>query len=136
METYRGLRGLLLALAIVALVIGLLLIIQTQWVFLAISTPADQASKTTLLLGEKAFGVLLLVLAWLLYVTSRDPVRYVGVIDSLIGGLVLVTILDLWFTPQWSTIVTFPIWFEWIRIAVRLAIVVALLLMRPKVKAF
>ncbi len=136
METYRGLRGLLLALSVLALVGGILLIIQTQWVFLAIVAPTEPTARTLVLIFEKGFGVVLLVFAWLLYVTSRDPVRYVGLIDAFVALIVLATIGDLFFIASWSSLVLYPIWFEWIRIAVRLAIVVALLVMRPKVKAF
>jgi hypothetical protein len=129
--SYQALRVLLTVLAILAALVGVLILFAPQWVF-SMSGAPQIAAQPLLILFAQAFGPFALGLSYLLYVTSRDPVRYVAVIDAAVIGLVIVVVLEAYailsggLTAYWSPALL------WTSTIIRALIAVALFALRPR----
>ena len=134
MEAHGPLRLLLTFLAALAALAGLWLLFASDWLFFALPVlPADASVRTALVLLVKAFGAVAIGLSLLLYAASRDPVRYVAVIDAFIVILVLLAIIDVYTATVLHFAWALPAWLVWLRTVVRIALAVSLFLLRPKV---
>ena len=132
MPQYRVLRGLLLVLAILAGIGGLVILFDARIIFLAVPTPTEAFAHSLIVLLIQAFGALFIGLAILLYAASRDPVRYVSVIDAFIVILVLLSGIDVYAAQTLHTGTMYPGHLIWARVAFRLVLAIVLLSLRPR----
>jgi|HubBroStandDraft_4_1064222.scaffolds.fasta_scaffold1230243_1 hypothetical protein len=129
--TYRALRVILLVIAGLDVLVGLLLLFGTGW---ASSLLPGLALASPAVLGAllKGIGILAIALGYLAYVTSRDPVRYVAVIDTLIFILLGAIVLEIFAIRALEMGTVLPAGYIITRAIVQAAIAVALFLLRPK----
>jgi len=80
----------------------------------------------------KALGVVALTFAYLLYVASGDPVRYVVCINAFILLLVLTVVLQLYALFAYGLAQLIPAWIAWTSLIVRAVLATALIILRPK----
>jgi hypothetical protein len=126
------LRGLLLVLAILVGIGGLVILFDGQLVFLVLPTPTETSAHTIITLLIQDFGALAVGLAVLLYAASRDPVRYVSVIDAFIVILVLLAGVDVYAQAELHFGAMYPGYLIWARVAARLILAIILITLRPK----
>jgi hypothetical protein len=94
--------------------------------------PPEGEVSTLLLSLLKETGGMALMLAALLWLASRNPVRNVAIVDALIAGLCILAVtplLSLWMTDIGRV---YPAYFLWGRSVVRLAIAALLYWLRPR----
>ena len=130
---YRSLRIFLRAFSLLAALGGLLMIFAEKPLIVRIFLRPPEGEVSTLLLSLlKEMGGMVLMLGVLLWLTSRNPVRNVAVVDALIVGLCILAVtplLSLWMTDIRSM---YPAYLLWGRSAVRLAIAALLYWLRPR----
>lgn len=110
---------------------ALVLLFATGWLASQIIDPANVEAFVWVLVLFKAFGAFALIIAYLTYNAARDPIRYLAVIDGLIGLLILVSILDAYAVLALGFGAFYPAWAMWFRITLRIAVAVLLLVLRP-----
>jgi hypothetical protein len=130
---YRALRIVLGAFSILLAFGSLVMIFAGKPLILRIFLRPPEAEVSTLLLFVlKEMGGLLLMLAVLLWLTARDPVRNVAVIDALIVGFCVLSVtplLSFWTLPVREI---YPGHLVWGRSVVRLAIAALFYFLRPR----
>jgi hypothetical protein len=130
---HRALRIFLRVFSLLAALGGLLMIFAEKPLMVRILLGPPEGEVSTLLLGLfKEVGGMALMLAVLLWLASRNPVRNVAVVDALIAGLCILAVtplLSLWMTDIRAI---YPAYFLWGRSAVRLAIAALLYWLRPR----
>lgn len=126
---FAALKVILLLLAIVEIAAGVLLVFGARPI--AALAPADlrllPVFATGLLL--MVFGILALAFGYLMYLASRDPVRYVGVIDALIFVLFAGAFLGLYATFALHVLSGVLVWSGTV---VRFLLAIVLLVLRPR----
>ena len=132
MPQYGLLRGLLLVLAVIAGIGGLVILFDPRIIFLAIPSPTEAFAHAWLSLLMQGFGVLFTGFAIVLYAASRDPVRYVSVIDGFIVILVLLSGVDVYAAETLHLGGTYPSHLIWPRVAFRLILAIVLISLRPR----
>jgi hypothetical protein len=112
---------------------GLLMIFAEKPLIVRIFLRPPEGEVSTLLLSLlKEMGGMVLMLAALLWLASRNPARNVAVLDALIVGLCILTLtplLSLWMTDIGRM---YPPYLLWGRSVVRLAIAALLYWLRPR----
>ncbi len=130
---YRSLRIFLRAFSLLAALGGLLMIFAEKPLIVRIFLRPPEGEVSTLLLSLlKEMGGMVLMLGVLLWLTSRNPVRNVAVVDALIVGLCILAVtplLSLWMTDIRGM---YPAYLLWGRSAVRLALAALLYWLRPR----
>jgi hypothetical protein len=130
---YRALRIFLRVFSLLAVVGGLLMIFAGKPLIVRIFLRPPEGEVSTLLLSLlKEMGGIVLMLAALLWLASRNPVRNVAIVDALIVGLcvlALTPLLSLWMTDIGRM---YPPYFLWGRSVLRLAIAALLYWLRPR----
>jgi hypothetical protein len=130
---YRTLRIFLRVFSLLAAVGGLLMIFAEKPLIVRIFLRPPEGEVSTLLLSLlKEMGGMVLMLAALLWLASRNPVRNVAIVDALIAGLCILAVtplLSLWMTDIRSM---YPAYLLWGRSVVRLAIAALLYWLRPR----
>src|SRR6266567_1329117 len=130
---YRSLRIFLRAFSLLAAVGGLLMIFAEKPLIVRIFLRPPEGEVSTLLLSLlKEMGGMVLMLAALLWLASRNTVRNVAIVDALIAGLCILAVtplLSLWMTDIRSL---YPAYLLWGRSVVRLAIAALLYGLRPR----
>ena len=125
---YAALKAILLLLAVIETLTGVFLLFGARP--LAVLAPADlhllPAFTTGLLM---VFGVLALGFGYLMYLASRDPMRYVGVIDTVVFLLIAGALLGLYATFALHALFGFAMW---IGTGARLLLAIVLLALRPR----
>ena len=94
--------------------------------------PPEGQVSTLLLSLLKEMGGLALMLAVLLWLAARDPVRNVAIVDGVIAGLCILAmtpVVSLWMTDIRNL---YPAYLIWGRSVVRLAIAALLFWLRPR----
>lgn len=132
--SFLALRRLLFALAMLEGIGGLVVLLGSSWVLSLI--PATLRFAAPGLDSEllKVFGAVALTLAYLLYSASRDPVRYVAVVDGFAFLLIAVAGIDL-YSAVFHTGPELAAWLTATRVVARLLLASALLALRPRVPA-
>jgi len=131
-SAYRVLRGVLLLLAVVLGIAGVVVLFDAQLIFLAVPTPTEPFAHSLVTLLMQGYGAMALGLAVLLYAASRDPVRYVSVIDAFIVILVLLSGVDVYAAEKLHFGALYPGYLIWARVAFRLILAIVLLSLRPR----
>ena len=129
---YRALRSLLLVLAILAAIGGVVLLFDARIIFFAVPAPAEAFAHSLIIILMQGFGALFIGLAVLLYAASRDPVRYISVIDAFIVILVLLSGIDVYAAETMHLGGMYPGYLIWARVAFRLILAIVLLSLRPR----
>jgi hypothetical protein len=131
-RNYKVLRGLLAVIAILATVGGLFLIFGTSWIVQKFMPGLSDQATALMLLLLKDFGAFAFMVAYLFFMTSRDPVRYVAVINGFALVAFLLAIFDVYGIVALHFGAYYPLWAIWARIVLRVALGSVLLAMRPK----
>ena len=131
-QSYAALKGLLLILAIAVMLGGLLVIFATTSFLGFITAQPVFAPPSWTLLLYKALGVVALTFAYLLYMASRDPARYVVCINAFILLLVLTVALQLYALFAYSLATLVPAWIAWTSLAARAILAIVLLFLYPR----
>ncbi len=130
---YRALRILLRVFSLLGALEGLLMIFAEKPLIVRILLRPPEGEVSTLLLSLlKEMGGMVLMLAALLWLASRNPVRNVAIVDALIAGLCILAVtplLSLWMTDIRSM---YPAYLLWGRSVVRLAMAALLYWLRPR----
>ena len=132
MPQYRALQVLLLVLAIIAGIGGIVILFDARIIFVAVPVPTEAFAHSLITVMIQGFGALFIGLAILLYAASRDPVRYISVIDAFIVILVLLSGIDVYASETLQLSGMYPGHLIWGRVAFRLILAIVLLSLRPK----
>jgi hypothetical protein len=112
---------------------GLLIILAEKPLIVRIFLRPPEGEVSTLLQSLlKELGGMILMLAVLLWLASRNPVRNVAIVDGLIFGLCILAVtplLSLWMTDIRDM---YPAYLLWGRSVMRLAIAALLYWLRPR----
>jgi hypothetical protein len=130
---YRALRIFLRVFSLFAVVGGLLMIFAGKPLIVRIFLRPPEGEAFTLLLSLlREMGGMVLMLAALLWLASRNPVRNVAIVDALIVGLCILALTPL--VSLWMTDIgrMYPPYLLWGRSVVRLAIAALLYWLRPR----
>ena len=130
---YRALRILLRVFSLLTGAGGLLIIFAEKPLIVQIFLRPPEGEVSTLLLSLlKELGGMILMLAVLLWLASRNPIRNVAIVDGLIVGLCILAVtplLSLWMTDIRDM---YPAYLLWGRSVMRLAIAAVLYWLRPR----
>ena len=130
---YRGLRFLLGFLSLFMAIGGVLLIFSTKHFTERVFLHPPEIEISTLLLATlKEMSGLVLMLAVMLFLASRDPERNVAIIDGLAIGLCILAVTPLlsFYTLNLGRL--YPAYVIWGRSLVRLGLAVWLYFLRPR----
>ena len=94
--------------------------------------PPESEISTLLLFVLKEMGGFVLMLTLMLFFASRDPVRNAAVVDAVIIGLCVLALTPLLSLYTLDIRKVYPGYLVWGRSLVRLAIAVALYLLKPR----
>jgi hypothetical protein len=130
--SYRALEVLLLILSAVGAVAGLALVFASGWLLSAAPPDLHLPASAFALLLLKLFGAVAFTFAYLSYAASRDPVRYLAVIDGLIFLMLAATVVDVYGLATLHVAPFYPGQYVLARAAIRLALAIALLVLRPR----
>lgn len=131
MTSHPALRVLLTLMAIVAALVGVSILFAPRWIFTMSGAP-EIAGQPLLILFAQAFGALAIPLAYLLYLASRDPVRYVAIIDAAIIGFAIVVPLEIYAILAGGLTQYWPPWLLWTSVVIRACLGIALFALRPR----
>jgi hypothetical protein len=129
--SHRALRVLLRVLAVIAALVGVSILFAPHWVFMVSGAP-EIAAQPLLLLFAQAFGAVALPLAYLLFRASRDPVRYVAIIDAAVIGLGIVVVLEVYAILAGGLTQYYSPALLWASVVIRALLAVALFALRPR----
>jgi hypothetical protein len=130
---YRALRIVLWVFSILVAFGGLVMIYGGRPLILRVFLRPPEAEVSTLLLFLlKELGGIMLMLAVLLWLAARDPVRNVAVIDALIVGLCILSVTPLISLRTLPVREIYPGYLVWGRSLVRLGIAALLYFLRPR----
>lgn len=130
---YRALRVVLRIFSILVAIGALLMIFGDKPLLVRVfMRPPEGEVSTLLLFLLKEMGGIMLMLGILLWLSARDPVRNVAIIDAFIAGLCILAVtplLSLWMVGIHGI---YPPYLVWGRTVVRLALAALLYWLRPR----
>jgi hypothetical protein len=130
---YRALRVVLGFLSLLMAIGGVLLIFGSKALVLRLFLHPPEAEISTLLLVTlKEMGGLALMLAIMLFLASRDPVRNVAIIDAFSVALCILAVTPLLSYRMLEVQKIYPGHLVWGRSLIRLALAAVLYFLRPK----
>ena len=130
---YRALQILLRVFSLLAGAGGLLIIFAEKPLIVRIFLRPPEGEVSTLLLSLlKELGGMILMLAVLLWLASRNPVRNVAIVDGLIFGLCILAVTPLLSLSMTDIRGMYPAYLLWGRSVMRLAIAALLYWLRPR----
>jgi hypothetical protein len=131
-KPFQTLRVMLFALSAIAGIAGLLLIFAPGLLlsFAPGSTPPPNTPFEHLAMN--AIGIFVLVLAYLLCVAARDPVRNVAIVKAMIFFLIAAAILNIYGLVVLGLGAFYPAGYLIARAVVQLTLAVVLFVLRPK----
>jgi hypothetical protein len=130
--SHQGLRAMLFTLSAIAGIAALVLVFVPNWPlsFAPGSVPPPSTAFEFAIL--RAFGIAVLVIAYLLCAAARDPIRYAAVIDGFIVLLVAFAILNVYWAVGQQLTAYYPSVYLIVRAVVQVILAVALYVLRPK----
>jgi hypothetical protein len=133
MAEYRGLRILLRVFAALLAVGSMFMIFSSKELLIHMFLMPPMAEVSTLLLFVvKELGGIMLMLAALMWLAARDPVRNVAIIDAFIFGFCVLAVTPLVARAMLPIREIYPDSLVWGRSVVRLAIAGVLYWLRPR----
>ena len=130
---YRALRVVLGFLSLVMAIGGVILIFSSKPLILGLFLhPPDKEISTLFLFTLKDMGGFALMLAVMIFVAARNPVRNVAIIDALTVGLCILAFTPL--VSRWMLDIQsiYPGHLIWTRSVIRLALAALLYYLRPR----
>ena len=135
-KNHSALKAVLSVMCALLALGGLFLVFAAgSWIVKWLIPDANAQTAVWMLVMLKAFGALALFLAYLLYHAARDPVRHATTITGLAYMLILLAALDVYAAYALGFAGVYPIWAIWARAAVRVALAIVLLTLRPRAAA-
>lgn len=131
-QSHKALRILLLIFAILAAIGGLVTLFGSTYVASLGVMHLNFAPYGLVPMLLKFVGIVALALAYLMYVTSKDPIRYVAVIDAFAFLLIAAACIDLYALVVWHAAPFYPAAFVIARAIVRVTLAVVLIALRPR----
>jgi hypothetical protein len=129
---YRVISMLLFAISALEGIAGIILIFASNWVLALAPANLPLPNPNVVVALLKAIGIVALALAYLLYVTARDPARYVAVIDTLIFMLVAASILNVYALLALNIGALYPGPYLITRAIVQLLLAIVIFALRPR----
>jgi len=130
---YRALQRVLRLFSLLLAVGGLFMIFASKPLIMRVFLrPPESEVSTLLLFVLKEMGGFVLTLTLMLFFASRDPVRNAAVVDAVIIGLCVLALTPLLSLYTLDIRKVYPGYLVWGRSLVRLAIAVALYLLKPR----
>ena len=130
---YRALRILLGLFSLLAAAVALLMIFGDKPLLARLFLRPPEPELSTLLLAMmKEMGGVLLMLSFLFFSASRDPVRNVAIVDALIVGLCVLVVTPLLSLYTLDVRRLYPAYFILGRSLVRLLVAALLYYLRPR----
>ena len=130
---YRALQIALRVFSLLLAVGGLFMIFASKPLIMRVFLrPPESEVSTLLLFVLKEMGGFVLMLTLMLFFASRDPVRNAAVVDAVIIGLCVLALTPLLSLYTLDIRKVYPGYLVWGRSLVRLAIAVALYLLKPR----
>jgi hypothetical protein len=130
---YRALQRVLRVFSLLLGVGGLFMIFASKPLIMRVFLrPPESEVSTLLLFVLKEMGGFVLMLTLMLFFASRDPVRNAAVVDAVIIGLCVLALTPLLSLYTLDIRKVYPGYLVWGRSLVRLAIAVALYLLKPR----
>jgi hypothetical protein len=129
---HGALRILLRILAPLAILAGILVIFATKPLLAAVGTPPTLIAQPLVLMLFKAYGAFAVPVGYLAYVSSRDPVRYVAIIDAMILGLVILVAIEIYSEVALGLLNWWPAPLIWASIILRSLLAIVLFALRPR----
>jgi hypothetical protein len=130
---HRALRIILAVMSLLIAAGGLLMIFGNRALMVRLFLGPSESEFSTLLLAMlKEMGGMLLLLSFLLYRASRDPVRNVAILDGLIVGVCVLAVTPLLSLYMLDLGQLYPASLIWGRSLLRLAVAGLLLYLRPR----
>jgi hypothetical protein len=126
------LRTLLTILALLGTAGGLFLLFGSSKLLSWFLPALGPEASTLFVIISKFIGALAFFVAYLAFVTARDPVRYAAVVDGLAGIMFLLALIDVYSITMLQFGNYYPAWAIWTRVLVRVAIGITLILLRPR----
>lgn len=134
---YRVLRFVLGFLSLLMAIGGMLLIFSSKPLIERVFLHPPETEISTLLLATlKEMGGLALMLAVVLFVAARDPLRNVAIIDAVIFGLVVLSVTPLVSLYTLDLHRLYPSYAIWGRSLTRLALAALLFFLRPRERSW
>jgi hypothetical protein len=131
-EPHRFLRLLLMFVSIVEASAGIVLSLATNWVLAFMSVPVLILNTGFVLALLKGIGIVALAFAHLLWAASRDPVRNIAVVDTLVFMLLAAALLNVYAILSLHLGAFYPEPYLIARAVVQVILAVAVILLRPK----
>lgn len=131
-RSHPRLRALLFALAAVAGLGALVLIFAPGWPLSFAPGSAAPPSTAFEFAILRAFGIAVLVLAYLLFVAARDPVRYAAIVDGFILLLVASAILNVYLAVGQQLVAYYPSVYLIVRAIIQVILAIGLYMLRPR----
>ena len=130
---HRALRIILGVMSLLIAAGGLLMVFGSKALVVRLFFgPAEAEFSTLMLVMLKEMGGMLLLLSFLLYRASRDPVRNVAIIDGLIVGVCVLAVTPLLSLYTLDLRQLYPPYLIWGRSLLRLATAGLLFYLRPR----
>ena len=133
--SYRALRVLMFVIAVLEVIGGLLLIATPGWLISVAPGMVHFGPSGFVIVLLKLVGVLTFAFAYLSYVTARDPVRYVAVIDSLIFLALAAVAVELYELYVLHISPFQQVQYVIFRSVLRILFAIVLIALRPRVPA-
>ena len=131
--SYLALRNVLRVFSVLAGVGSLFMIFSGKPIIMRVlMRPPESEVSTLLLFMIREMGGFAVMLSMMLYLASRDPVRNVAIIDTVIVGLCVLAVTPLISLATLDIRSFYPGYFVWGRSIVRLAIAAVLFYLRPR----
>lgn len=129
--SHRALRIIMLLFAAIEAIAGVLLLLGSGWVLSLFPAGLHFEGPLTLAL-LRLLAAIALALGYLSYAASRDPVRYVAVIDAFAFLLIAAAAVDIFSLMGHGPGPLFAAKVVFAREAVRVLLAVALIWLRPR----
>jgi hypothetical protein len=126
---HRALRILMLFFAVVEVLAGVLVLFGSGWVLSLFPSGLQFEGPLTIVL-LRVLAAIALALAYLAYVASRDPVRYVAVVDTFAFLLIATAVIDIFSLMGPAPLFAAKIVLA--REAIRVLLAIALIWLRPR----
>ena len=132
-KDYRGTRIFLAAVSALLAIGGLVMIFSGKELLMRMPPrPAAAEFSTLMLFMTKEFGGVMLMLSALLWFASRDPERYVAIIDAFIIGFCVLAVTPLISRAMLPIREIYPDYLVWGRSVIRLILAGVFYWLRPK----
>ncbi len=130
--SHQTLRAMLYTLSAIAAVAALVLIFVPSWPLSFAPGSVPPPSNPFEFGILRAFGIVVLVIAYLLCVAARDPDRNAALVNAFIFLLVAVAVLNLYLAASQELVAYYPSVYLVVRAVIQVMLAIVLFVLRPK----